>query len=586
MHPADTPESEARHLARVIDVATGRTPPTLLITGGRVLNVYTGRLEEKSVALAGERIAYVGALEGSGLSLPADVPVLDASGRVLVPGYIEPHAHPFLLYNPATLAAAVLPRGTTTLISDSLTFFNGLPDPELHRLLEALAGLPVRFLWWARLDSETLLDSDQEALYAPQRVERFLARDDVVQAGELTAWPRLLAGEPAMVSGVAAARALGKRVEGHLPGASYRTLARLAAAGATADHEAIAAAEVLDRLALGYHATLRHSSIRPDLPALLDGLRASGAWETLPWHRLTLTTDGPTPPYLRQGFTDHLLRIAMDHGVEPARAYAMATVNAAAYYRLDEHLGGLAPGRQADVNLLRDLSEPTPEVVVARGRVAARDGTLLEPFTQPGWDRCPPYRFSGPVPHADHFRPGPGLPALRLENAVITRVVAEPPGRPADGWLLACLVDRAGRWITRTWLSGFARNLQGFATTFTGSGDLLVLGASPEAMAEAARRVREMGGGIAWSQEGLPVYELPLPILGTVSDLPVEILIERAEEVVARLRVAGHTFEDPVYTLLFLSSTHLPEARLTARGVVHVRSGRVLAPSSPLPAGA
>ena len=124
--------------------------------------------------------------------------------------------------------------------------------------------------------------------------------------------------------------------------------------------------------------TLRHSSLRPDLPELIKGLLQ---WNgEIPWHRLMLTTDGPTPPYLRKGFVDYVLRTAMEAGCPPVRAYQMVTLNPACYYRLDEHLGAIAPGRIADINILSSLEEPVPERVVADGEPVAERKFSCAPF--------------------------------------------------------------------------------------------------------------------------------------------------------------------------------------------------------------
>ncbi|MFS8514818.1 MAG: hypothetical protein LOD87_14025, partial [Planifilum fulgidum] len=90
-------------LSRIIDVSAGREKPDLLLTGGRVLNVYTGRLEEADVAIAAGRIAYVGSLKEAKIEPGDGTRIIDATGRVLVPGDIEPPGHPFHLYHPVTL---------------------------------------------------------------------------------------------------------------------------------------------------------------------------------------------------------------------------------------------------------------------------------------------------------------------------------------------------------------------------------------------------------------------------------------------------------------------------------------------------
>src|SRR5439155_557241 len=151
-------------------------------------------------------------------------------------------------------------------------------------------------------------------------------------------------------------------------GAKAERMAAIAAAGFTSDHEPITAAQVLERARQGISVMLRESSLRPDLVGLLDALKAAPALVS----RLMLTCDGSMPAFIEaNGFMDHAVRLALDRGVPPIDAYRMATLNAATYYGLDADLGAVAPGRYADVCVLRDLAEPRPEMVIAGGRVAA-----------------------------------------------------------------------------------------------------------------------------------------------------------------------------------------------------------------------
>jgi adenine deaminase len=150
-----------------------------------------------------------------------------------------------------------------------------------------------------------------------------------------------------------------------------RAVAALAAGGLTSDHEPITAREVLDRARQGIAVMLRESSLRPDLHGLLDALKEAPALAS----RAMLTADGSMPAFIRDhGFVDHLIRVALERGVPPVDAYRMATLNAATYFGREHEVGGIAPGRYADLCVLEDLSEPRPETVVARGKVAAAGG--------------------------------------------------------------------------------------------------------------------------------------------------------------------------------------------------------------------
>ncbi|SFI59069.1 adenine deaminase C-terminal domain-containing protein [Thermoflavimicrobium dichotomicum] len=573
----------------LLEVAMGRKKPSLLITGGTVLNVYTGCLERKDIALAGRRIAYIGDLGQSGLDIDHTVEKLDLTGYVLVPGYIEPHAHPTQVYNPFTFVEKISTLGTTTVINDNLFFFSMWDLDEIFHLLEQLDQYPVKQFWWTRLDSQNYLVEEKKELFSLERVKEHLAHPLVVQAGELTDWPPLLAGDSNMLKWIYTTKRLGKRVEGHSPGASYRTLSRLAAAGVTADHESISVDEVWNRLQLGYMTTLRHSSIRPDLPTLIKGLLQK---ERVPWHRLMLTTDGATPLYFKEGFQDYVIRLTIEHGCDPIHAYQMVTINPANYYRLDEHIGGLAPGRLADINVLASLQEPTPVMVIAEGEMVAKGGVLTRSWNRMDWSKYRRTKWGSDWRLQECDLPLPPVrnhlaPTIEMINVVITKLSEEPldveegwiKWRTEDDRLLVYLIDPAGKWISSAVLKGFGRGIDGLASSYNGSHDLLVIGRNRNAMVRAANHILEQGGGITWVQDGEIVFHLPLPINGYLSMDSVDQLIEQLEPFMNRLRAFGYAFSDPIYTFLFLSSTHLPQVRLTADGLLRVKEKKIVYPS-------
>src|SRR5213595_703312 len=365
---------------RLIDVARGARPADLVIRGGTLLNVYTGELYPANVAVKGERIGYVGAREDT---IGPRTTVLDARGRILVPGYIDPHVHPAHITTPTALARFILPRGTTSVVADTLQLLELGGARAFLRAADALAGAPLKFYWMIRPHAQSRT-MDEARRYPLRDLVRALAHPRAVAIGEVTRWPDAWSGRPDLLRRLALASARFPRVEGHTAGAAGEKVAAIAVAGLTSDHEPITAKEVLERARQGIAVMLRESSLRPDLSDLLDALKEAPGLAA----RAMLTADGSMPAFvLEHGFVDHLIRTAMQRAVPPLDAYRMATLNPATYFGKDADLGGIAPGRYADICLLRDLSEPRPETVVARGRVAAREGRTLVPIPEPSWPR-------------------------------------------------------------------------------------------------------------------------------------------------------------------------------------------------------
>jgi adenine deaminase len=561
---------------RLTAVARGAAPADLYVRGGTLLNVYTGELYPANIAVRGEHIAYVGSR--ADMVDAATTTVVDASGRVLVPGYVDPHVHPAHVITPSALARHVLALGTTTLFADTLQFWELGGLRAFIAVADALARSPVKFYWMIRPHAQSRT-TDERRRFSLRDLVRALAHQSAVAVGEVTRWPEVQAGDPHLLRRLDLALARGKRVEGHTAGASGEKIAAIAAGGLTSDHEPITAREVLERARQGIAVMLRESSLRPDLSDLLAALKDAPGLAA----RAMLTADGSMPAFvLEHGFVDHLIRTAMQRGVPPVDAYRMATLNPATYFGKDADLGGIAPGRYADICILRDLDEPRPEAVIARGRVAARDGRTLLAIPQPSWRRV----FTTPAARLtvswrarpDDFRlpERPTLPVLRLVSAVITKIEERAP-QSTD--LHAALVDRRGRWVAPALIAGFAERVDGLATTISTDFNILALGRRRQSIARAVNRLLELRGGVVLVDNDEVTWELPLPIGGIMTGVELPETAARERELSRHLAERGYAFHEPLFTLFFLSADFLPAARLTPRGVWDVKAARILLPA-------
>ncbi len=571
----------------MIRVALGQEPADLFVRGGTVVNVYSGELAPANVAVLGDRIAYVGPSEEA---VGPETEVVDAEDFYVAPGWIEPHSHTYLYYNPESLAKAILPGGTTTMVSDDLVFslFGG--SETSRAIMDEAARLPVRFLWYVRPEPASPIERGEEDYFDHERLEAVLDHPLVAGVGEAPAWARFLQDEEAPLNAaIVEAVRRGLIVDGHTTGARDDKLAALVAAGLRSCHEAVTVDEALERLRLGLWTPLRHSSLRPDLPELLRLITE----EDVDTRRVCFTADGPAPDVISEhGYLDNLLRLAVEAGVPPVEAIQMATVNPATYLHLDDHLGGVAPGRLADLVLLPDLSSFRPQLVIAGGKVLAREGELVELTPSIDWSSFGlqlEFRQGSWIedPALYDIRPDEDLPVIEFVSDVITSS-EEPPseffseGELPEGYLRAVHLTRDGRWVTRALVSNFASDLDGFATTATSSTHILVFGRDPEAMAVAASQVRTLGGGMAAAGGGHIVWEAALPLAGQMSPGPFKEAHDIARELKEYLQSAGYPFSDPLYSLLFLTADFLPGPRLTWSGVLDTRSQRIIREAEPL----
>jgi adenine deaminase len=294
--------------------------------------------------------------------------------------------------------------------------------------------------------------------------------------------------------------------------------------------------------------------------------------------------------------------MAMEEGIDPVEAYRMATLNPATYFGLEDRLGGIAPGRDADILVLSDIHHPTPEMVVSKGRLVAEKGTLNESFPDMDLKRffsTPAARIENDwaakpdffeIPCKEERVHSVRFPVIRLTNPVITRV--EPVEFPVrggcvdvsarDGVCWVSTLSRQGKWVANGIIQGYADRVDGIASTFNTAMEIVTMGRSPEAMAFAVNRALEIGGGIVAVEEGRVAFEFSLPLGGMMSERPLRELAEMDATLNEFLSKRGYPFHDPLYTFIFLPNDFLPEVRINRRGVVDIRRNEILWPARTL----
>ncbi|TDA66996.1 MAG: adenine deaminase [Clostridia bacterium] len=578
----------------LLQVALGQRPADIYISGGRLVNVWTAEvLTGVGVAVAGDRIAYVGPDTGM---IGQETTVIDATGSYLVPGYIDAHAHVDTFLSPAAIQAALLPLGTTTLLSYTDDICSAVGPLGLEYMLTATEGMGLGFYFALPPACPSFPGVEGPDLFPVELVTRWAGHPRIRSLGEIPPWGRILAGDREMLAKMQAMTGAGKRVDGHTTGARYGQLNALAASGVSSCHEALRASEVLERIRLGLYVMLRHGSVRQDLPDLAPALLANPGLDT---SAVMLTPDFMSPDDIAdRGYLNYPLEEAVRLGIPPLAALRMVTVNAARYLRLEEEVGVIAPGRRADILLLPSLTEFRPWLVIVGGQIVARDGEMLlpqpeagmapgfslVPLWQGGWTSIPEDYF---VPRVAGVNNGPAsVPAIHLRSKTITTSrTVEVLMRDGliragcEGYLILAAPTAPERYPVTCFLSGFGGQVGGVAASYgVGSGKLLVLGASPQDMRQAFLRLVEMGGGMVIVHDGEVRAEFVLPIGGIqaavgLSDLAASF--QQAKRVLAEL---GCRLQDPIFSIHFLSLTAMPFIRITPYGVFDIRKQSIIYP--------
>lgn len=567
---------ELRKHAAVVD---GDIAPTIVFENSTYLNVFTKKWVQANIWIYEDRIVYVGdrmptKTEGT--------EILESTGQYLVPGYIDPHVHPFQLYNPESFAYHGAKTGTTTLINDNVRFLSLLDTEKAFALINDFHQLPISMFWWGRFDSQSML-RDEEKVFNTDNILSWLSNPSVVQGGELTAWPQLLRGDDRLLYWIQEAKKANKRVEGHFPGASKDTLTKLKLLGVSGDHESMTAEELLKRLEIGYHTALRYSSIRPDLSQILEGLLQD---DFHAFDLLMFTTDGSSPSFYEQGNINQCIDLAIQSGVPLEEAYRMSSYNVSSYYGMDHLIGSIAPGQLAHINILYEKDDPHPLGVLAKGEWLVKDGRALPYSPRINWDKynMHPAKINWELDENDlQF----SIPiGLKMEDDVIVKPYAVDIDITTD-WLSSenhdaflLFLDRHGKWRVNTVINGFTKQLGAICSSFSTTDDIVIIGKDKSDMKIAFERMCAIGGGIVLVHDGEVIYELPLSLQGAMFKGDMEVLIEEEKRCKKLLIEAGYQFQDPVFNLLFLSSTHLPYIRVTQVGIVDVMKREVIVPAN------
>ena len=543
-------------------VARGDEPADLVLTGGRVLSVFTKEWLELDVAIKDGHVVGLGRYDGRDR--------LNVSGAYLVPGFIDAHMH--IESSKLTVdefARAVLPHGTTAVVADPHEIANVLGTDGIHWLLDSCAELPLDVYVMASSCVPASRFESPRRPFTTGDIESLLRRHRTIGVAEMMNFPGVIAGHPDEVAKLQTG--LTDHVDGHAPGVRGAGLNAYIAAGIRSDHEATTFEEALEKRRLGMWVMLREASIARNLRDLLPLVKRYGP------ERCMFCTDDREPGFIvEEGHINQMVRAAVADGISPEDAVILATLNPASYHRL-WHLGAIAPGYQADILVLDDLVSFRPRQVLKRG--APPRFVKLE---VPEWVRQTMHL--GPTDAAS-FRIAAGPKRIRVMRLVPAQLltgsdVCEPAVR--DGLLVA---DPARDLIKIAVLErhhatgriglGFATNVGlkrgAFASTVAHDAhNVVVVGVDDADMVACVLRLAQLGGGIVVAEGGRVVEELALPVAGLMSDQPLAHVHERLSSMERRLAQMGVTMEAPFMTLSFLALSVIPELKITDRGLVDV----------------
>ncbi len=553
---------------RIVDVAAGRQKADLVLKNASYVNVFTNEICQGDIAVAEGLIVGMGAYSGE--------VEYDLSGKIVLPGFIDAHIHlESSLVSPKEFAKAVLPHGTTTVITDPHEIANVMGTDGIEYMLQATADLPVdvRFMLPSCVPATPLDESG--AILDYRSIDSFYDHPRVQGLAEMMNYVGAINADPNVIEKIVAAQAHHKKIDGHAPGITGNDLNAYIAAGVYSDHECSTLEDAIAKIERGQFIMIREGTAARNLEALLPLLTPQYA------DRCMFCCDDKHPSdLLEKGHIDYQVKEAIAHGVDPILAIKVACHHAARYYLLNNR-GAIAPGYLADFVIIDNFRDFRIEKVFKRGELMVEDGVVAD-FPAPEVD---PYlvKKAHDTFHVAH------LTAQDFQDPRPRGVIGLVPGEIASrdmGYaeridtekdiLKIAVIERHKntRHIGIGYLQGYGLKTGAVATSIShDSHNIIVVGTSEEEMALAANRVVENRGGIVVTADGTVTAELVLAIAGIMSDDTLENVnrdLEAAKAVAISQGVNPGI--DPFMTLSFMALPVIPTLRLTTRGIIDVNT--------------
>ncbi|MEY8386836.1 adenine deaminase [Oscillospiraceae bacterium 38-13] len=551
----------------VIDVAAGREPADLVLKNASYMNVFTGDISTADIAVTEGLIAGIGSYFGKSER--------NCAGKIVLPGLMDAHIHlESSLVAPAEFAKAVLPHGTTTVVTDPHEIANVMGTNGIEYMLQATANLPVdvQFMLPSCVPATPLDESG--AVLEKKDLDRFYGHPRVRGLAEMMNFVGVLAGDEDILEKLAAAQLAGGRIDGHAPNLGGNNLNAYIAAGVCSDHECSNLQDAIAKLERGQYIMIREGTAARNLEALVPLLNEKYGGRCL------LCTDDKHPgDLLEKGHIDGIIRQAVALGADPVAAVKAATINAARYFGLRDR-GAVAPGYLADLAVIDGLQSFQVEAVYRQGVLVAENGVagaFQVPGVEPELVGLAHHTFQVGDLTAEDFKNDGSLGVVGMVDGEIVTLDAGR-ARTADvtqDILRTAVVERhrGSGHIGVGFLQGYGLKSGAVATSIShDSHNIIVVGVSEEDCAAAANRIVELNGGIVVWNDGKPIAEVPLSIAGIMSDEPLAAVNEKLESAKAAAHALGvNPGIDPFMTLSFMALPVIPALRITTRGVFDVR---------------
>ena len=551
---------------RIIAAAAGREPADLVLKNATFVNVFSNELSTMDIAVAEGLIVGMGSYQGRS--------EVDCTGKIVLPGFLDAHIHlESSLVSPTEFVKAVLPHGTTTVVTDPHEIANVMGTDGIEYMLQATEDLPVdvRFMLPSCVPATPLDESG--AILDYRAIDSFYDHPRVQGLAEMMNFVGAINGDEQTVEKIVAAQAHHKKIDGHAPDLQGNDLNAYIAAGVYSDHECHDVKDAIAKLERGQFIMIREGTAARNLEALMPLLTGKYA------DRCMFCTDDKHPnDLLEKGHIDYIVKKAISLGADPITAVKVACHNAARYFLLNNR-GGISPGYLADFVIIDNFQNFNIEQVYKKGVLMVDHGEIQDfpsPEIEPYLVERAHKTFHVAALTAEDFAEKRPRGIIGMVDGEITTVDAGYSDRIDVEYdvLKIAVVERHKNThhIGIGYIQGYGLKSGAVATSIShDSHNIIVVGTNEEDMAFAANRIVQQHGGITVVENGQVKGELLLAIAGIMSDEPLVTVNEKLETAKdAAHKLGVNPGIDPFMTLSFMALPVIPSLRITTRGVFDV----------------
>ncbi len=576
-------------IASLNAVAMGKKDATIILKNGMLVNIYTREISQTEIAIYKDRIAYVG--PDASHTCGKKTIVYDLEQKFITPGFADPHIHIDHFISPAELAKKSLLCGVTSLFSDPIDIVSVGGYKGLQEFVKNTSNLPIRFFHVVPGGLPVDRKFSHGRFLTESQEKSAVKIPDILGLGEVFSWTKVTQRDAKTMKTISHMLDDGCIINGHTAGATDKKLNAYVSSGIISCHEPINFDQVLERLRLGMWIMIREGSIRRDIDQIVPYLLGNNTYVD----RLMFCSDGVDPIDIQKyGHIDHCIRKSVMLGMNLIDAFRMATKNCFDYYNMGKDLGGIAPGKLADILIFDDLLTLKPTKVFVGGKLLVDDGKIITKIKTP----IVPQWLKNTV-RKRKFLPSDfvvksksstaDVNVINMSTEIITELQTDSlpvhdqnvvASLDKDIWKVAAF-DRIFGTSKHTvgFLKTFGADIGAFASTWSfHENDLIIIGSNESDMAIAANTLVKSNGGMTVIKNGKVLSLMPLQMGGIISTDPFDKVRDNFVKLNSSLVDNGCKFDKPHLMPLFLPFLALPNVRILHGGIVDVKNRSYVSP--------